>query len=55
MLRGRNIRVIKKNNVERTTVGLVYNIYRDSKGYHVLDDFCDVLYVDLDCFDVLKH
>ncbi|MBU8716490.1 hypothetical protein [Bacillus subtilis] len=51
-MRGKNTKAIMKNNLKHTTVGLVYNIYADAQGNYILDDFGDVLYINIDCFEI---
>lgn len=40
-----------KNDRETTTVGLFYNINHGSSGYYLLDDYGDILYLDMKYFE----
>ncbi len=50
-MRAKCIRSFVENNKEITTVGLVYNVNHGLSGYYLLDDYGDILYLDMKYFE----
>ena len=49
-MRLKNIKVIVRNNIELTTVGIIYNVHTDLNGEFIFDDFGDKLYINRNDF-----